>query len=117
MEVQGIIKVIGETKSFGENGFRKRDLVVTTTEEKYPQTLNIEFFQDKVRLLDDVQVGQNVNIGINLTGREWTKDGVTRYFNSIKGWRIDPVGGVQQRGSEVSSSNFSPDRDDDDLPF
>lgn len=116
MEIQGTIKLIGDTQTFGDNGFRKRDLVVTT-DEKYPQTLSVEFFQDKVRLLDDVQIGQSVSVGINLTGREWTKDGVTRYFNGIKGWRIDPVGGVQQRGSEVSSQSFSPDRDEDDLPF
>ena len=30
MEVQGKIKLIGETKTFGNNGFRKREMVVTT---------------------------------------------------------------------------------------
>ena len=30
MEVQGKIKLIGETQTVGSNGFRKRELVVTT---------------------------------------------------------------------------------------
>ena len=34
MEVQGKIKLIGETKTFGNNGFRKREMVVTTEEQR-----------------------------------------------------------------------------------
>jgi len=29
MEVQGRIKMVGETQTFGSNGFRKREIVVT----------------------------------------------------------------------------------------
>ena len=38
MEVQGTIKVIGETQTFGAKGFRKRELVITT-DEQYPQSI------------------------------------------------------------------------------
>ena len=51
MEVQGKIKAIGETKTYGASGFRKRELVVTTNDQ-YPQDLCLEFVQDKVDLLD-----------------------------------------------------------------
>ena len=85
MEVQGKIKLIGDTKTFGSNGFRKRELVVTT-EEQYPQDLMIEFVQDKTDLLNTYQVGQPVKVGINLRGREWVSpQGETKYFNSIQG--------------------------------
>ena len=30
MELKGTIKSIGQTQSFGDNGFRKRELVLTT---------------------------------------------------------------------------------------
>jgi len=36
MEIEGKVKLVGETKTFGTNGFRKRELVVTT-DEQYPQ--------------------------------------------------------------------------------
>ena len=89
MDITGKIKLINETKEYGSNGFRKRELVVTT-EEQYPQDLLIEFIQDKCDLLNAFQVGQGVKIGINLKGREWVNpQGETKYFNSIQGWRIE----------------------------
>ena len=92
MELQGTIKIIGETKTFGSNGFRKREVVVTT-EEQYPQHILVEFVQDKCDLLNNFQLGQNVKIGINLRGREWVNpQGETKYFNSVQGWRIEAAG-------------------------
>ena len=88
MEVSGKIKWIDEVKTYGSNGFRKREVVVTT-EEQYPQHILVEFVQDKCELLNSYQVGQNVKIGINLRGREWVNpQGETKYFNSVQGWRI-----------------------------
>ncbi len=89
MEVQGKIKVIGETQTFGSNGFRKREVVVTTAEQ-YPQSIMVEFVQDKTDLLNNFAIGQDVKISINLRGREWTNpQGEVKYFNSIQGWRIE----------------------------
>ena len=89
MEVQGKIKLIGETQSIGSNGFRKRELVVTT-DEQYPQMIMIEFVQDKCDLLNSYSVGQDVKVSINLRGREWINpQGEAKYFNAIQGWRIE----------------------------
>ena len=124
MEVQGKIKLIGETQTVGSNGFRKRELVVTT-EEQYPQHLSIDFVQDKTDLLNTYQVGQTVKVGINLRGREWiSPQGETKHFNSIQGWRIESL---QQDGSAAvppvpPMEAFEPTKDlkteePDDLPF
>ncbi len=125
MELQGKIKLIGETQTFGNNGFRKREVVITT-EEQYPQDIMIEFVQDKSELLNNYQVGQNVKININIRGREWTNpQGETKYFNSIQGWRIENL----QQDSQPSdippvppADAFEPvdelnEEDHDDLPF
>ncbi|CAN0604425.1 unnamed protein product [Ectocarpus sp. 12 AP-2014] len=65
MEIEGKVKLIGETQTFGSNGFRKRELVVTT-DEQYPQHIMIEFVQDKCDLLNSYTVGQDVKVSINL---------------------------------------------------
>lgn len=124
MEVTGKIKWIDETKTYGNNGFRKREVVITT-EEQYPQQILIEFIQDKCELLNTYQVGQNVKIGINLRGREWTNpEGETKYFNSIQGWRIDAL--ENDSSTEIPPmpppTSFEPaegeaNEVDDDLPF
>ncbi len=124
MEVEGKIKMIGETQTFGSNGFRKREVVVTT-EEQYPQHIMIEFVQDKTDLLNNFQTGQPVKIGVNLRGREWVNpQGETKYFNSIQGWRIENLQAGSTPGQQAppSADQFEPaqdlkDEDYDDLPF
>ena len=121
MQVTGKIKVIGESQTFGDKGFRKRDLVVTT-DEQYPQTILIEFIQDKCDLLDKYSVGQDVTVSINLRGREWVNSqGETKYFNSIQGWRIEANQSAASTETppafETISAPISSDNEPDDLPF
>lgn len=108
MEITGKIKVIGETKTFGANGFRKREFVVTT-EDKYPQHIPIELVQDKVEELDKFSVGDDVEVSVNVQGREWINpEGEAKYFLSLQGWRIKSVGGAFESVEEPEN---------DDLPF
>lgn len=111
MEVNGKIKVIGETQTFG-SGFTKKELVITT-EDQYPQHIAIDFVKDKCDLLNGYSVGQNVKVSINLGGREWINpQGVSKYFNSLTGWRIEKSQGVPEP--------FSPPtivEQESDLPF
>ena len=125
MEVQGSIKLIGEVQEISAT-FKKRELVVST-DEQYPQTLSIEFIQDKTDLLNKFEIGQNVKVGINLRGREWenpqTKE--IKYFNSIQGWRIELLENSNSDHDLPPLDNLSPfepasetnDEDLDDLPF
>ena len=45
------IKLIGETKTTGSNGFETRELRIVT-DEQYPQTISIQFVQGKTIDLD-----------------------------------------------------------------
>lgn len=126
MEVQGKVKMIGEAQTFGSNGFRKREIVVTT-EEQYPQHIMVEFVQDKCDLLNNFQIGQDVKISINLRGREWVNpQGETKYFNAIQGWRIESLQAVAPVGNTPppmpAAEAFEPatnlkTEEHDDLPF
>ena len=125
MDISGKLKLINETKEYGTNGFRKREVVVTT-EEQYPQDLLIEFIQDKCDILNSYNVGENVKIDINLRGREWeSPQGEIKYFNSNQGWRIEKLGVEDQNDmvppipqTEESTDNEEFGKDEpDDLPF
>ena len=88
MEVIGKVKVVNPEQQVSAS-FKKRELVVTT-EEQYPQHILIEFAQDKCDLLNNISVGQEVKVSINLRGREWVNpQGETKYFNQIQGWKIE----------------------------
>ena len=124
VEVSGKIKVLGDVKTYGDNGFRKREVVITT-EEQYPQHLLIEFVQDRCELLDSFNVGEIVTISINLRGREWQNpEGEVKYFNSIHGWRIEKQTSVNNDvippPDEAPGFEVKADEDkevEDDLPF
>jgi hypothetical protein len=98
--------------------------LVVTTQEQYPQHLMIEFVQDKTDLLNSINVGQSVKVGINLRGREWVNpQGETKYFNSIQGWRVELLdAGSPSMPPMPPEDAFEPigdhqDDEHDDLPF
>jgi len=121
LEVVGKIKVLKATQVVSDK-FQKRELVVVT-DEQYPQPILIEFAQDKCSILDKYSVGQDVTVGINLRGREWTNpQGEVKYFNQIQGWNIkaseqvptmSAVANEPKTFAEVYVFEDAPD----DLPF
>jgi spore germination protein YaaH len=121
MEIQGKIIVLNDTETIGAKGFQKR-LLVVQTDEQYPQTIPVEFTQDKTTILNFYKVGDLVKIGINLRGSEWQG----RYFANIQGWKIDKLDSTSltaqqqmpDREATQPINNALPQNEAaDDLPF
>lgn len=90
MELKGKIKSISDIQTFA-SGFQKRELVIVTAEQ-YPQPILIEFLSDKVDLLNNLKVDEDVKVSINLRGRSWVSpQGEEKYFNSITGWKVESL--------------------------
>ncbi len=115
-ELTGKIKLIQEAKTF-DSGFTKREMVVIVEDGRYPQEINLEFVQDKVSLLDNLQPGQEVTVTFDIRGREYNG----RYFNNLQGWKITSPGAESVRDTSGPSSapgDYSGgDFDDSDIPF
>lgn len=124
MKIEGKIKSIGSEEAFGKNGFRVRKIVVVTNEQ-YPQPVEIQFVQDKCAILNNYQVGQDVEININIRSREYTSpQGEIKYFINLQGWRINPVGNPTNSAVEDYKAKSAPPppanndfEDDGSLPF
>src|SRR5690554_7361593 len=140
LEVQGIIHSIDETRTYGQNGFTKREFVIQLSGEgvnpTYPNYIALELIKDKCAILDAYQVGEEIKVSFNLTGRLWNAPGKPeKCFTSLQAWRIEKLsadananpndgygggvstsggfGGVSSRDSYPGGSNpFS-----DDVPF
>lgn len=118
MKVTGKIHNVGALRVVSEK-FKSKD-VVLLTDEKYPQYITIQFTQDKTELLTEKNVGENVEISINLRGRRWeSPQGEIKYFNTIEGWQINTAERaneiVAERLAEMPQAPFR--LDDEDLPF
>lgn len=84
MELTGKVIVKNPTESVGSNGFEKR-LLVIETQEQYPQKIAIDFVQGKVNLLDNIKLGDEVKVSINIRGNEYND----KYYVSLNGWKIE----------------------------
>jgi hypothetical protein len=111
MNLKGKVKLVGQTEAVSDK-FKKRDLVITTNENPtYPQYITVQCTNDKCVMLDNLSVGTEVSLEINLRGREWkSPQGDTRYFNTIECWKVDVIG-----SAPVIKSLPAPI--EDDLPF
>lgn len=118
MKVTGKIHFVSALRVVSEK-FKSKD-VVLLTDEKYPQYITIQFTQDKTELLTEKNVGEQVEISINLRGRKWeSPQGEIKYFNTIEGWQINTAERaneiVVERLAEMPQAPFR--LDDEDLPF
>ena len=121
-EATGKIKVIFDTQTF-PSGFTKREFVVTTGDENYPQDLKFEIIKDKCSWLDKFEAGQDVTVHFDIRGNEF-KD---KYYVNLNCWKI--LGGegsgsgssnAPAQSSASQSSQVEPSPDDlvnDDIPF
>ena len=112
-ELSGKIKLIQDPKTF-ESGFSKREMVVIVEDGKYPQEIALEFVQDKIALLDDLQPGQDVKVSFDIRGREYKG----RYFNNLQGWRVEVLGGNGENATAEEPPYPMPeDFGDEEIPF
>ena len=115
MNIKGKLVEIFDTVQITET-FKKREFIIQDNKNpEYPEFVKVELIQDKVSLLDDLKVGDKINVLINIKGRKWEdKEGNIKYFNSIQGWKIETENeGINQEKSEDEINQDS----DEDLPF
>lgn len=90
INIIGQLQQIGEVQEFGENGFKKREVIVKTVEER-PNFFIVEFAQANTELLKDFKEGDNIKITCSLRGREYTKDDKYNVYMSLSGWKAEAV--------------------------
>ena len=106
--------------------FKKRDVVISTNGD-YPQLITIQFVNDQTHLFDNILKNENVEIAVNIRGREWTSpQGEIKYFNTLQGWRVNQLdnnapapkpkvqGNIEKRFEDDAIDAMT---EDDDLPF
>ncbi|MFT5837023.1 MAG: single-strand DNA-binding protein [Candidatus Azotimanducaceae bacterium] len=94
-ELSGTVKIIFEEQTFG-SGFNKREFVVTSGDDKYPQEIKFECLKEKVELVNNLKQGDKVKVTFDINGREWNE----KYFVNLKAFRIETAGGSSSDSSD-----------------
>jgi single-strand DNA-binding protein len=117
-DLTGKVKVVQDAKTISDK-FTVREFVVTVEDGNYPQDIVLQFVNDKVSLLDTVQVGQEVTVSFDIRGREYNG----RYFNNLNAWKLQAGAAAAAPSAAdkppVSDKDVPADFDEyeDDIPF
>jgi hypothetical protein len=88
-EMEGTVKLIDKEMTF-PSGFSKREFVITTEGERFPQDIKFECLKDKTALLDKFKEGQRIKVTFDVSGREYNG----KYFVNLVAWKLgDPAAG------------------------
>lgn len=97
-ELSGTVKKIFDEQTFA-SGFNKREFVVTTPDDKYPQDIKFECLKDNVELVNKLSEGEQVKVTFDINGREWNE----KYFVNLKAFRIESAGTPANKSSSSSA--------------
>jgi hypothetical protein len=86
-ELTGTVKEIFDEQTFA-SGFNKREFVVTSEADKFPQEIKFECLKDKVELVNKLNKGDKVKVTFDINGREWQG----KYFVNLAAWKVESAG-------------------------
>lgn len=89
IEIKGTVKEMFSKKQVSDKFAQKEIAVIIDEGSKYPQPISIMANNDKIALLDSVEVHDKVTILANLNGKLYEKQGQpNRYFNTLTIYKI-----------------------------
>jgi hypothetical protein len=120
-ELTGILKLKRDEQKVSDT-FKKREFVITDNSSNFPQHVLFQLKQEKCRLLDDFNTGDEIKVTFFINGREYQKDGVVRYFTSLDAWRLEKIDkgnstASQETPAYATEASLPPAEEHDDLPF
>ena len=124
--LQGVVHVVEETKTYGQKGFRKRLVVLEQDNGRFTNYLPIEFIQDACDSVDELKVGDQIEVTYRLSGRKWQRDpsSEVKYFLSAEGMKFQVLspggGGGSAPADQAAAANdafLEASEGDDDVPF
>jgi hypothetical protein len=119
--VRGVVHVIEDTKTYGQSGFRKRLVVLEQDNGRFTNYVPVEFVQDACDSVDQMNVGDDVEVTYRLSGRKWQRDpnSEVKFFVNVEALSFNVVS-----GGAASTHPTPPDGviesgtdDDDEVPF
>ncbi len=120
--VRGVVHLIEETKTYGQKGFRKRMIVLEQEKGSFTNYVPLEFTRDACDSVDQLQVGDEVEVEYFLSGRRWQRDqqSEVKYFLNAEatGFKLLSSGeGGASSHTKVSANDAFSEAVDDDAPF
>ncbi|MDT8412462.1 MAG: DUF3127 domain-containing protein [Vicingaceae bacterium] len=98
--------------------WKKQSFVIDTGDQYNPHVCFSLFGEDKLSMLSNFNIGQEIEVSFNLSSREFNG----KWYHNLDAWRINaadnaaPQNGVQAAVAAPSIEDM-PSDENDDLPF
>lgn len=93
IKISGKIIEILDSQTFGvEKTFEKRNFWIEEISDKYPNTFQLELWQQDCDMINSYNVGDFITAYIDLKGKLWEKNGNKGVMNTLKCWNIEKEG-------------------------
>jgi hypothetical protein len=120
-KVSGVVHLIEETKTYGNKGFRKRLVVLEQDKGSFTNYIPVEFIRDSCDSVDELNLGDEVEVSYRLSGRRWQRDEASeaKYFLSAEAmsFKIVQSGGDTMTEKVTEPNNAFAEAGDDEAPF
>ena len=83
IKISGEIVALTQVETPSQN--LTKQTIAIKTDDKYPQVIGVEAFNDKLDLLKGLSSGQKVTVHCNLRGREYKG----KYYISLALWKVE----------------------------
>ncbi len=124
-ELTGALKVLEDTQTFA-SGFSKREFVIEVPDGKYPQMVKFETVRDKINLLEDLSIGDELKVTFDIRGNEYNG----RYYVNLNAWKVEKSASNAEANPNKETSQDDPpasafdasfdnesEPSEDDIPF
>lgn len=119
-QIQGVVHLVEPTKTYGQKGFRKRLVVLEQDKGRFTNYVPLEFIQDGCDTVDDLSVGDEVEVTFRLSGRKWQRDSSSevKYFLNAEALSFQVVGkGAGENTDAINQQLAEVEDDDGEVPF
>jgi hypothetical protein len=120
-KVSGVVHLIEDTKTYGKNGFRKRLVILEQEKGSFTNYIPVEFIKDSCDSVDDLNVGDEVEVSYRLSGRRWQRDesSEAKYFLSAEAMSFKLLNSSGETMTErISDGNSAfAEAGDEEAPF
>ena len=118
MEFTGLlIKIMpietGTAKNTGKE-WQSQDIIIETV-ETYPKKIAINFYGDKIKEVEKLNINDDVTVTANVESREFNG----KWYTKVKAWKVvvDKAAEPQKAPEPEYQTQFTDDPQTDDLPF
>ncbi|MEE3219498.1 MAG: DUF3127 domain-containing protein [Planctomycetota bacterium] len=121
-KVRGNVHLIEETKTYGKNDFRKRVVVLEQDKGRFTNYIPVEFVHESCDAVDELKVGDDVEVAYRLSGRRWQKDpgSEVKFFVNVEATEFKVLASPTVVAGETAGGPLPDESEapsDEDIPF